>query len=56
MSKTSEAMKILASTNGISTIAILKLGCGLDLNELARSCEITRYFRSCRRVDCGIYV
>ena len=30
MSKTLEAMKIHASTNGFSTIAIPKLGCGLD--------------------------
>ena len=30
LSKTLEAMKIHASTNGISTIAIPKLGCGLD--------------------------
>ena len=28
--KTLQAMKILASTNGVSTIAIPKLGCGLD--------------------------
>ena len=28
--KTLEAVKILASTNGVSTIAIPKLGCGLD--------------------------
>ena len=30
LSKTLEAMKIHASTNGVSTIAIPKLGCGLD--------------------------
>ena len=30
MSKTLEAMKIHASTNGVSTTAIPKLGCGLD--------------------------
>ena len=30
VSKTLEAMKIHASTNGVSTIAIPKLGCGLD--------------------------
>ena len=29
LSKTLEAMKILASTTGVSTIAIPKLGCGL---------------------------
>ena len=29
LSKTLEAMKIHASTNGVSTIAIPKLGCGL---------------------------
>ena len=30
LSKTLEAMKIHASINGVSTIAIPKLGCGLD--------------------------
>ena len=30
LSKTLEAMKIHASVNGVSTIAIAKLGCGLD--------------------------
>ena len=30
LSKTLEAMKIHASVNGVSTIAIPKLGCGLD--------------------------
>ena len=30
LSKTLEAMKIYASMNGVSTIAIRKLGCGLD--------------------------
>ena len=30
LSKTLEAMKIHASTKGVSTIAIPKLGCGLD--------------------------
>ena len=30
LSKTLEAMKIHASTNGVSTIAIPKLGCRLD--------------------------
>ena len=30
LSKTLEAMKIHASMNGISTIALAKLGCGLD--------------------------
>ena len=30
LSKTLEAMKIHAGTNGVSTIAIPKLGCGLD--------------------------
>ena len=30
LSKTLEAMKIRASTNGVSTVAIPKLGCGLD--------------------------
>ena len=30
LSKTLEAMKIHASTNGVSTIAISKLGCALD--------------------------
>ena len=30
LSKTLEAMKIHASTNGVSTIAIPQLGCGLD--------------------------
>ena len=30
LSKTLEAMKIHASTNGVSTIAIPKVGCGLD--------------------------
>ena len=30
LSKTLEAMKIHASTNGVSTLAIPKLGCGLD--------------------------
>ena len=30
LSKTLEAKKIHASLNGVSTIAILKLGCGLD--------------------------
>ena len=30
LSKTLESMKIHASTNGVSTIAIPKLGCGLD--------------------------
>ena len=30
LSKTLEAMKIHASTNGVSTFAIPKIGCGLD--------------------------
>ena len=30
LSKTLEAMKIHADTNGVSTIAIPKLGCGID--------------------------
>ena len=30
LSKTLEAMKTHASTNGVSTFAIPKLGCGLD--------------------------
>ena len=30
LSKTLEAIKIRASTNGVSTITILKLGSGLD--------------------------
>ena len=30
LSKTPEAMKIHASMKGVSTVAILKLGCGLD--------------------------
>ena len=48
LSKTLEAMNIHASKNGVSTIAIPEIGCGLDQMNWQESFETTpRYFPLC---------
>ena len=55
MSKTLEAMKIHASMNGVSTIAIPKLGCGLDQMNWQEVVKLLRDIFACADVQIVVY-
>ena len=55
LSKTLETMMIHASTNGVSTIAILKLGCGLDQMNWQEIVKLLRDIVDCADVQFVVY-
>ena len=55
LSKTLEAMKIHASMNGVSTIAIPKVGCGLDQMNWQEVVELLRDVIAYAEVQIVVY-
>ena len=55
MSKTLEAMKIHASMNGVSTIAIPNFGCGLDQMNWQEVVNLLRDIFACADVQIVVY-
>ena len=55
LAKISEAMKIHTSTNGVSTIAIPKIGCGLDQINWQEVAKLPSDVFAYADVVCGIH-